>query len=277
MCVTCLHGVGFGPVGTRPADSTFLQMWASCPNLEVSAGEQQPHFPSSAAAQGLSWSPCLWRHGQILYEHPGHSGNLHHLTPPAPSQIASFLPRGTDVLQQNFCASLHPAFREMGRSCLENPGLGFAMLQASFVISWQFLSPHAYPSSLLKISGSWQRKWEELLVLWPGWWMLVLFQQGSCPCQSISMGVPQGVLRLWWFLIWFSSLPLSPSPLNCSNLALCFQGTIPSQTCDNTKYYQHSSPVTPYELGWTTMELVTQQQLIFTVLLPFLLVCSPWV
>lgn len=33
----------------------------------------------------------------------------------------------------------------------------------------------------------------------------------------------------------------------------------------------------PYKLGWTTMKLITQQQLIFTVLLPFLPVCSPWV
>ena len=52
------------------------------------------------------------------------------------------------------CASLRRRFREMGRSCLENPGLGFAMLQMSSIVSCQFLSPRAYPSSLLKISGS---------------------------------------------------------------------------------------------------------------------------
>lgn len=33
------------------------------------------------------------------------------------------------------------------------------------------------------------------------------FSWGPCPRQSTPIGVPQGVLRLWWLLLWFSCLP----------------------------------------------------------------------
>lgn len=91
--------------------------------------------------------------------------------------------------------------------------------------------------------------------------------------KDAAVPVPQGMLRLCWFLPWFSSpqLPWSAQTWLCAASPAKAEG----QRGRATSGKEDGSPVMPSRLGWHSMELITQQQLLFAGLLSFLPMCFP--